>query len=56
MSTIPYSHAVGSLMYSMIVTRSDLAYATSLVSRYKANSWQETLRGNKMDTKASKRD
>lgn len=30
----PHSNATGSLMHAMICTRPDLAYATSLVSRY----------------------
>ncbi|XP_075515339.1 secreted RxLR effector protein 161-like [Primulina tabacum] len=34
MEKIPYANAVGSLMYAMICTRPDLAYAVSLVSRY----------------------
>ena len=31
---VPYSNAVGSLMYSMIGTRPDIAYGVSLVSRF----------------------
>ena len=37
MSKVPYASAVGSLMYSMVCTRPDLAYAASLVSRFMAN-------------------
>jgi len=37
MAKIPYSSAVGSLMYSMICTRPDLAYAVSVLSKYMAN-------------------
>jgi len=37
MSNIPYSSAVGSLMYAMVCTRPDLAYAVSMVSRYMHN-------------------
>lgn len=36
MDKIPYASAVGSLMYSMVCTRPDLAYAASLVSRFMA--------------------
>ncbi|WVZ96798.1 LOW QUALITY PROTEIN: hypothetical protein U9M48_042389 [Paspalum notatum var. saurae] len=41
MSRIPYSSAVGSLMYAMVCSRPDLSYATSLVSRYMANPGKE---------------
>ena len=34
MSKIPYSSAVGSLMYAMVCSRPDLSYAMSLVSRF----------------------
>jgi hypothetical protein len=37
MSMVPYSSAVGSLMYAMVCSRPDLSYAMSLVSRYMAN-------------------
>ena len=37
MSRVPYSSAVGSLMYAMVCSRPDLAYAMSLVSRYMSN-------------------
>ena len=37
MSRVPYSSAVGSLMYAMVCSRPDLSYAMSLVSRYMAN-------------------
>nr|GEV25340.1 retrotransposon protein, putative, Ty1-copia subclass [Tanacetum cinerariifolium] len=35
--TVPYSSAVGSLMYAMVCTRPDLAHAVSVVSRFMAN-------------------
>jgi len=37
MENIPFSSAVRSLMYSMVCTRSDLAHAMSVVSRFMAN-------------------
>jgi hypothetical protein len=40
-SRVPYSSDVGSLMYAMVCSRSDLSHAMSLVSRYKANPGKE---------------
>lgn len=37
MSAIPYSSAVGSLMYAMVCTRPDITHAVSLVSRFLSN-------------------
>ena len=37
MNSIPYANLVGSLMYVMVCTRPDIAYAVSLVSRYMEN-------------------
>lgn len=37
MSTIPYSSAVGSLMYAMVCTRPDIAHSVGVVSRYLSN-------------------
>nr|GEU83116.1 retrovirus-related Pol polyprotein from transposon TNT 1-94 [Tanacetum cinerariifolium] len=37
MSKVPYANAVGSLMYLMVCTRPDMAYAVSVVSKYLAN-------------------
>ncbi|GJV64785.1 retrotransposon protein, putative, ty1-copia subclass [Tanacetum coccineum] len=37
MSKVPYENVVGSLMYLMVCTRPDIAYAVSVVSRYLAN-------------------
>lgn len=37
MSQVPYSNAVGSIMYAMVCTRPDIAHAVSVVSRYMAN-------------------
>ncbi|GKA29992.1 hypothetical protein Tco_0716237, partial [Tanacetum coccineum] len=37
MSKVPYANAVGSLMFLMVCTRPDIAYAVSVVSRYLVN-------------------
>ena len=37
MASIPYSSAVGSLMYAMVSTRLDIAHAVGVVSRYLSN-------------------
>ncbi|XP_038877001.1 secreted RxLR effector protein 161-like [Benincasa hispida] len=46
MKVVPYSQDVGHLMYLMTSTRSDLSYATSLVSRYMSSPskryWEAT--------------
>ena len=36
-SRVSYASAVGSLMYSIVYTRPDLAYAVSTVSRFMSN-------------------
>ena len=41
MTKVPYSSAVGSLMYVMICPHPNLAYAVSVVSRYMANPVKE---------------
>jgi hypothetical protein len=41
MSRVPYSSAVGSLMYAMVCSRPDLAHAMSVVNRYMANPGKE---------------
>nr|KYP38863.1 Retrovirus-related Pol polyprotein from transposon TNT 1-94 [Cajanus cajan] len=45
---VPYASAVGSLMYTMVCTRPDLAYAVSVVSRYlnqpQKEHWQAVKR------------
>ncbi|KAG8480706.1 hypothetical protein CXB51_025391 [Gossypium anomalum] len=41
MSHVPYSSAVGSLMYAMVCSRPDLSYAVSAVSRYMVNPNKE---------------
>ena len=37
MSAIPYASAIGSIMYAMLCTRPDVAYALSVTSRYQSN-------------------
>jgi len=37
MSAIPYASAIGSIMYAMLCTRPDIAYALSVASRYQSN-------------------
>ena len=37
MTSIPYASAIGSIMYGMISTRPDVAFALSVVSRYQSN-------------------
>ena len=37
MEKVPYSSAVGSLMYAMVCTRPNISHAVSVVSRYMAN-------------------
>lgn len=41
MSKVPYSSAVGSLMYAMVCTRPDIAYAVGVVSRFLSNPGKE---------------
>ena len=37
MSNVPYASAIGSIMYAMMCTRPDVAYAMSICSRYQSN-------------------
>ena len=37
MAKIPYASAIGSLMYAMLCTRPDIAYAVSVTSRFQSN-------------------
>ncbi|XP_031392392.1 secreted RxLR effector protein 161-like [Punica granatum] len=37
MAQVPYASAIGSLMYAMLCTRPDIAYAVSVTSRYQSN-------------------
>jgi len=41
MVVIPYSSAVGRLMYAMVCTRPDIAHAVEVVSRFLSNSGKE---------------
>ena len=41
MSRVPYSSAVGILMYVMVFTRSNIAHAMGVVSRYMNNPGKE---------------
>ena len=38
MKSVPYESTVGSLMYAMVCTRPDIAYAVGVMSRYLSNS------------------
>ena len=38
MAKVPYLSAIGSLMYAMICTTLDIAYAMGVVNRYMLNS------------------
>ncbi|XP_052189916.1 secreted RxLR effector protein 161-like [Diospyros lotus] len=37
MENVPYANAIGTIMYAMISTRPDLAYAISSLSRFMSN-------------------
>ena len=41
MSKVPYSNAVGSLMYAMVCTRPNISHAVGIVSRYMHNPRKE---------------
>ena len=41
MKTVPYTSAMGSLMYAMLCTRPDIAHAVSITSKYQANPGPE---------------
>ena len=41
MSRIPFASVVGSLMYAMLCTRSDICYVVGIVSRYQSNPGEE---------------
>ena len=37
MAKVPYTSAIGSLMYAMLCTRPDIAYAVRVTSRFQSN-------------------
>ena len=37
MAKVPYASAIGSLIYDMLCTRPDIAYAVSVTSRFQSN-------------------
>lgn len=41
MTAIPYSSVVGCLMHAIVLTRPDISYAVSVVSRYMSNLGKE---------------
>ena len=47
MENIPYSLAIGSLMYVMVCTRSDIAHAVGVVSRFLSNPGKVYWKGVK---------
>jgi len=47
MEGTPYASGVGSIMYDMICSRSDLSYAISVISRFMANPGQVHLQALK---------
>ena len=41
MAKIPYASAVGSIMYAMLCTRLDVAYALSIVSKFQEDPGED---------------
>ena len=41
MSRIPYAQAIGSIMYSMLSTRSNISFSLNITSRFQANYGEE---------------
>ena len=41
MSHVPYASAIGSLMYAMVCTRSDIAHAVGVLRRYMSKPEKE---------------
>ena len=46
MSSIPYASAVGSIMYAMLCTRPDVAYALGIASRFQADPKKDHWKAN----------
>ena len=41
MNSIPYASAIGSIIYAMLCTRPDVAYALGISSRFQADSGED---------------
>lgn len=41
MNEVPYAQVVGSLMYAMVCTKTDIAYVVSVVSRFMSDPGKE---------------
>ena len=48
MSKVPYAFDVGSLMYAMVCTRPDIAYAVGVVSWFLTNHGKEHWEATKL--------
>ena len=55
MKAVPYTSAVGSLMYAMLYTRPDIYFVVGMVNRYQSNPWQEHWTAVKLIIKYLKR-
>ncbi|CAA0824960.1 cysteine-rich RLK (RECEPTOR-like protein kinase) 8, partial [Striga hermonthica] len=55
MSHIPYASAIGSIMYAMLCTRPNVAYALSVTSRYQSNPGEEHWKAVKIILKYLRR-
>jgi len=56
MSRVPYASAVGSLIYAMVCTRPNLAYAVSTVSQFISNLKKATLGSSEVGATISARE
>ena len=54
MSKMPYTSAIGTLMYAMVCTRPDIAHAMGVVSRFMSRPgkqhWKAALEGSQVDS------